>query len=144
MQSKLREQICLEQTNFVKALRGKSDLPDGFDQKRVFLAASILKRKRSKAVKKAWPKLSEILGSDFCTYFESYANNLSQPKYHSALIDGRLFVRYLKRNNLLSNQLDFEIERFDQKFFFKGKRIFVRSKMQLLIYRIGTLFSKRK
>lgn len=136
-----RQKIEEEQNQFVDALFDNNLILSGFDQERFQVAASILKRKRIKALKKSWPGIEQSLGCDFKKYFFEYARSRSQPRYQSSLLDGRLFARYLKQQNLLGRDLEKIVKRFDQKFFVKGKRIYRRNKLQRLLFRLKEFFA---
>lgn len=139
MSNDARATIELEQSNFVKAMLDKKVVPPGFDQKRFSLAKSVLAKKRANSIKKSWPSIAQHLGDDFSCHFQSYVQRVSLPKYQSSLVDGRLFARFLNRRNICSQDVEIAVRRFDHRFYFKGKRILQRNRIEILLYKIGLI-----
>ena len=130
----IREEIESEQNSFVSAMVGKGAVPKGFDHYKFKEAASILARKRMNAVKKAFPGIAGLEGFDFNEEFALYSRTRTQPRYNAALLDGRLFARFLEKQNPHHKELKLIINRFDRLFFVRGKRLYKKNRLQQFLF----------
>lgn len=140
----LRRKLETEQYSMLKALLNNEEPPEGFDPERFACAAEILKLKRLKAVRRSWPYLAQLLGEDFEPHFASYQKLHSAPGYHAGLLDGRFFVRYLRRRQLIGNDRQFLIglANFDAEYKLVGRRLFRRSGLERHFYKLVLIWCR--
>jgi hypothetical protein len=87
-----RAYLAVEQARLVHALVGGGELPAGFDEARIRLAARSLINKRLREVARAWPALVGCLSESFTSRFALYAERNPPPAEGGPLADGRAFV----------------------------------------------------
>lgn len=121
-----RKKLAASQLELIRALRGRTDAPDRFDSSRIRAAADALFHKRARSVAHAWPRLTRALGDSFYEMFARYARVTPIPSFGGALIDGRLFVRELKRAGNLSDEGKLEAIAFDARFAVRRNKIIAR------------------
>lgn len=84
-----------QQAELLRALIRGSDYPQAFDAAKAHAAGQSLRRKRARAVSKAWPGLTATLGDAFLPRFDEYARSLPPPAWGGGLTDGLAFARRL-------------------------------------------------
>lgn len=95
LSAEARARLAAEQAALVAALVGRGAPPEGFDARRVGLAAASLAWKRARAAARAWPGLARALGGRFGKVFAAYAGAAPLPRQGGPLADGRAFARWL-------------------------------------------------
>jgi hypothetical protein len=95
LSAKARAQLAARQAVLVRALMARGEPPPEFDAVRLRAAAASLKRKRARALSRAWPGLAEALGRRFSGLFAAYAEAATLPRRGGPLADGRTFARWL-------------------------------------------------
>jgi len=88
------------QTQLLCALVAGRDFPEGFEPDKAEDASRSLRRKRGRAVARAWPALALALGSRFDERFDAFARGAAAPALGDALADGLAFARTLDRSDL--------------------------------------------
>jgi len=120
-----KEQIIKEkQARLVRALLKSEETPEGFDDAAIDAARRSLARKRSRAAARTWPGL--FTDSKSHERFEAYCRKRGAP-LSGALLDGRLFARYLEREHVLTAEQLEEIARFDASYMVQGKELRLRN-----------------
>jgi hypothetical protein len=95
MSAEARAQLAAQQAAVVSSLAGLRAAPDGFDVSRMRATALALATKRRRAVARAWPALTLMLGDRFAELFRGYGENAPLPLRGGPLADGRAFLRWL-------------------------------------------------
>jgi hypothetical protein len=88
------------QTQLLRALVAGRGFPDGFAADKAADASRSLRRKRGRAVAKAWPALALALGRRFDERFDAFARGAAAPAWGDSLADGLAFARTLDRSDL--------------------------------------------
>lgn len=88
------------QTQLLCALVAGRDFPESFDAAKATDASRSLRRKRGRAVVKAWPALALALGPRFDERFDAFARSAAAPALGGALADGLAFARTLDASEL--------------------------------------------
>lgn len=88
------------QAQLLSALVAGQDFPEGFDADKAADASRSLRRKRGRAVAKAWPALALALGPRFDEHFDAFARGAAAPALGGALADGLAFARTLDGDEL--------------------------------------------
>ena len=140
MLNETRLRLEAEQEEFVRALLESEPCPEEIDSERFQAASLILRKKRMKAVKKSWPKLVKLIGSKFKEYFFEYSQKTNQPRYQASLIDGRLFAQFLEERNLLPEEIESEVEKFDLTFSIEDGKLRKRSRVEMGLYKLALIF----
>src|SRR4051794_25589047 len=108
-----RQQLASMQAQLVRALVEGTDAPAAFDHERLEAAAEALLSKRARAVARVWPQLARAMKDDFAGRFTNYARANPLPCDGSPLADGRVFIDWLERAGLLTDEGRFEALAFD-------------------------------
>ncbi|MCA9805062.1 MAG: hypothetical protein KC777_24000 [Cyanobacteria bacterium HKST-UBA02] len=125
-----KEQIIKEkQARLVRALLKGEETPKGFDDSAIDAARQTLARKRSRAAARTWPAL--FADSNSHERFEAYCRKRGAP-VTGALLDGRLFARYLEKERVLTAEQVQEIARFDASYMVQGKELRLRNRADRL------------
>lgn len=90
-----RDGYAERQAQLLDALLRGGDYPAGFAAAQADAAGRSLRRKRSHAVKRAWPALAHELGDAFGPRFDAYARATGAPVDGDPLADGLAFARSL-------------------------------------------------
>ncbi len=104
------------QARLVRALVEGATVPADFDGERFAAAAESLRSKRVRAVARAWPQLASAMGDAFVVRFAAYARVNPLPRDGNALADGRAFIDWLERADLLTDEGRLEAFAFDARF----------------------------
>ena len=88
------------QTRLLCALVAGRDFPEGFQADKAADASRSLRRKRGRAIAKAWPALTLALGPRFDARFDAFARCAAAPAAGGALADGLAFARTLDDSEL--------------------------------------------
>jgi hypothetical protein len=83
------------QAALLDALMRGDGYPPGFDPDRAGRAGISLRRKRGRAVRRAWPALAIALDGDFDARFDAFARATGPPESDGGLIDGLALVDWL-------------------------------------------------
>lgn len=110
-----RPSLADQQAALVAALTGNGPIPPGFDAQRVQAAAGALAAKRARAVVQAWPGLRTLLGSGLRVRFDAYAARVPLPELGGPLADGRAFVRALRAQMALTDDVRLQALAVDQR-----------------------------
>lgn len=95
MTAAARAELAGRQAALVNALvRGAAE-PAGFDARWVRTTAASLRRKRARAIARAWPRLSRALGPDFAAGVSRYLAEHPATPAGGAMADGRRLARCL-------------------------------------------------
>lgn len=96
-----RANLAAAQTRLVEALASKDgDVPSGFDEDRVRLAARMLRAKRRKGVASTWRELATLLDRRFAELFGVFAEQAS-PHADGPWADGLAFAEWLDARGFL-------------------------------------------
>jgi hypothetical protein len=88
-----RAELARRQAELVSALAGRRPPPDGFDARRLEIAAAALRDKRVRAIARAWPRLART--PDFAEAVERHVRSVPDPPPSGPLGDGRAVARAL-------------------------------------------------
>lgn len=88
-----RAELARRQAELVAALAGRRPPPEGFDERRVRIAAAALRAKRARAIGRVWPRLARTPG--FEAALERHVAEHPAPPPSGALADGRAVARAL-------------------------------------------------
>ncbi|MGD9681433.1 MAG: hypothetical protein AB7W16_09630 [Candidatus Obscuribacterales bacterium] len=113
-----------KQARLVRALLKGEETPEGFDDAAIEAARESLARKRSRAAARTWPGL--FTDSKAHERFEAYCRKRGAP-VTGALLDGRLFARYLEKEHLLTAEQSEAIARFDSSYMVQGRELRLRN-----------------
>lgn len=86
--------------DLVRALQRGAGYPTGFVASNADAASHALRRKRARAVARAWPALAAALGAHFVGRFDAYARAAPPPGFGGGLADGLVFAGQLARDEL--------------------------------------------
>jgi hypothetical protein len=92
-----REAYAAQQAQLLDALLRGGDPPPGFVAAQADAAGRSLRRKRGRAIAKAWPALALDLGATFDARFDAFARAVDAPPSGHPLEDGLSFARSLAR-----------------------------------------------
>lgn len=101
MLAETRSRLATQQAELVSALMANGTIPCGFDAARLQVAAESLRRKRCRAVARAWPAVARSLGEEYRELFAAYADTKPLPQRAGPLADGRGFAHWLSGRGLL-------------------------------------------
>ncbi len=90
-----RAAYAARQAALLDALLRGDDYPEGFVAAKADAAGTSLRRKRGRAVARAWPALAIELGSAFDERFDAYARVVAAPSCGDPVEDGLAFARSL-------------------------------------------------
>lgn len=90
-----RAAYAARQAQLLEALLRDGEPPAGFDAARAGAAGRSLRRKRGRAVARAWPALALALGDAFDARFDAFARTVDVPASGGTLEDGLAFARAL-------------------------------------------------
>jgi hypothetical protein len=107
-----RERMADAQEGVLKALL-TGTAPPGFAADRMVTAGRTLRRKRARALARAWPALAAALGDRFTVLFADYAIEVLCAPGGSAAADGYQFARYLRASGALPREARVELARFE-------------------------------
>lgn len=100
-----RASLAADQAKLVEALAGRGgDVPSGFDEDRVRLAARMLLAKRRKGVANTWRGLATSLDGRFVELFDSFAAQAS-PHPDGPAADGLAFAGWLDAREMLPDSV---------------------------------------
>src|SRR4051794_32678397 len=116
MSDDARQQLAVMQAQLVCALVEGGDAPAPFDQERLEAAAEALVLKRARATARVWPQLARAVNDAFALGCAAYARD--NPRRHdgSPLADGRVFIAWLARAGLLTDEGRLEAFAFDARY----------------------------
>lgn len=117
--------IAEKQARLVRALLKDGETPASFDEAAIDAVRQSLARKRSRAAARTWPGL--FADPRIQARFPDYCRQRGAP-VSGALLDGRLFARYLERTRSLTAEQLVEIARFDAAYMVKGKDLRLRGR----------------
>ena len=115
MSADARLNLTRQQIALVQALVRDAPAPSGFDDRHVRAATESLLRKRTRAVRRAWPRLVNALGDQFDPMFAAFARS-TPVSCGGPLADGRTFAASLAGNAELSDEARLEILAFDLRY----------------------------
>lgn len=95
-----REAYAARQAQLLDALLHGDEPPAGFDAAQAGAAGSALRRKRGRAVARAWPALALALGDRYGERFDAFARAVDAPPSRDPLADGLAFAQCLERDEL--------------------------------------------
>lgn len=95
-----RSDLARDQAALVTALAGRGGAPAGFDEARIGLLRSALRRKRARAIIRTWPRLGAAL-ADFDALVEEFMTAHPGPSADGPAADGRDFAAFLGRSQRL-------------------------------------------
>lgn len=137
-----RKKMAEDQAVLVRLLLSQDEPDERFEKRQIDLNSFILRKKRLKALRSAWPILNR---SDLSEAMEAYLlKRPATPKYHHGLLDGRLFLRYLSDRGELGADLRHHLIEFDSRYRLVGRRLFPRAKVEQRIYERYLIWSRRK
>ena len=90
-----RAAYAMRQAQLLDALLRGDDPPPGFVAAQADAAGSSLRRKRGRAVARAWPALALCLGDEFDARFDAFARKAGVDASGEPLRDGLAFARWL-------------------------------------------------
>ncbi len=85
-----RSDYAARQAELLDALMRGDRFPSGFDVAKADAAGSVLRRKRARAVRRAWPALSTALGSEYDREIDEYLR--THASSGAGLTDGLAFA----------------------------------------------------
>jgi hypothetical protein len=104
-----RAAYAASQAALLDALLRGDGYPEGFVAAKADAAGTSLRRKRGRAVARAWPALAIDLGGAFDERFDAYARGADAPASGDPLADGLAFARSLPRDAPLSDNVRVEL-----------------------------------
>jgi hypothetical protein len=104
-----RSGYAARQARLLDALLRGDDYPAGFAAAQADAAGRALRRKRARAVARAWPALTLDLGDASGTRFDAFARGTRAPASGDPLRDGLAFVRWLEHDTRLGDDARAEL-----------------------------------
>ncbi len=95
------------QTAFVAALVAGEKLPRGFDERGSRATSAVLLGKRRNALRRAVPRIPQMLGVNFGARFDDFARGKPLSAKQTALGDAIAFLGWMRRNRVLPVELRF-------------------------------------
>jgi hypothetical protein len=126
MSDNARQQLASMQAQLVCALVEGTYAPATFDCERLEAAAEALLLKRTHAVARVWPQLACPMNDDFAVRFAAYARVNPLPCDGSPLADGRVFIDWLERASLLTDEGRLEAFAFDARYRIRNNAVIRR------------------
>ena len=137
-----RKKMAEDQAVLVRLLLSRDEPDDRFEKRQIDLNSFILRKKRLKALRSAWPVLNQAHLSEA---MEAYLlKRPATPKYHHGLLDGRLFLRYLSDRGELDADLRQHLIEFDSRYRLVGRRLLPRKRFEQRFYERYLIWSRRK
>jgi hypothetical protein len=104
-----RAGYAARQAQLLDALLRGDGYPEGFAAAQAAAAGRSLRRKRARAVARAWPALALELGAAFDAHFDAFARRVDAPDPGDPLRDGLAFARRLGRDAPLGDDARAEL-----------------------------------
>lgn len=139
MSDNARQQLASMQAQLVRALVEGTYAPAAFDYERLEAAAEALLLKRTHAVARVWPQLARTMNDDFAVRFAAYARVNPLPCDGSSLADGRVFIDWLERAGLLTDEGRFEAFAFDARYRIRNDAVIRQRGPSLRIRRLKAM-----
>ena len=105
-----------EQVRLVSALLSGAEPPRAFDVARLRAGAMALKRKRERAVARAWQGLADTLGESFHEQFAAYSARIARPPRGGSLADVRAFARWVAARGTLPEPATLQVLAVDLRY----------------------------
>ncbi|MEN3333550.1 MAG: hypothetical protein V7641_2915 [Blastocatellia bacterium] len=139
MSDDARQQLAVMQAELVRALVEGTDAPATFDHERLEAAAEALLLKRARAIARVWPQLVRAMNDAFTASLAAYARDNPLPHDGSPLADGRVFIAWLARAGLLTDEGRLEAFAFDARYRIRHGAVIRRRGPLLRVLRLARL-----
>jgi hypothetical protein len=139
MSDDARQQLALIQAQLVRALVEGTDAPATFDHERLEAAAEALLLKRARTVARVWPQLARAMNAAYAVRFAHYARGNPLPHDGSPLADGRVFIDWLARAGLLTDEGRLEAFVFDARYRIRNGAVIRRRGPLLRVLRLKAM-----
>lgn len=139
MSDDARQQLAVMQAELVRALVEGRDAPAAFDYEHLEAAAEALVLKRARATARVWPQLARAMNDAFAVGFAAYARDNPLPHDGSPLADGRVFIAWLARAGLLTDEGRLEAFAFDAHYRLRQNVVIRRRGPLLRVLRLRRL-----
>ena len=117
-----RAEYGAEQAALLRSLMTEAPVPAGFDGERALVVRESLRRKRARAVARAWPALAHGLGRRFGVHFAAYAERSPPIGDLDAVADGLGFHDWLRIRTTLDDRARQELLRTRAQYVPRGNR----------------------